>query len=402
MKIMIADDSAVTRRMLKDAVTAWEYEVVEAENGNDAWDILQAKDPPRLAILDWLMPGTDGPEICRRIREANQEHYTYLVLLTSQSEREQIIEGLQSGADDYLVKPCDTGELEQRLRAGARIIELQDRLLDANKKLARDLEVAARVQQAQLPAKSPSFGRCEVAWSYKPCDELGGDFLNVFQLDDDHIGLYLLDVTGHGVPAALVSVAVSRALQPSQFDTCIVSKPVRSQNARVESLNLTPPAGVAEILNRRFPTDGSMGQFFSLIYAVLNPATGQLHLVSAGHPPPVFVRNGHRPGYLEVLNGPPIGVLQPEHIAYQPYEEYSIDLRRGDRLFFYSDGVTEAFDKRGRQFGDDHLLRSLEYNAFESLDELVVRLVNEVQDWSEGAGLKDDVSVLAVELGANH
>jgi len=398
MKLLIADDSAVTRRMLREAVTDWEYEVVEAANGNEAWDILQAEDAPRLAILDWLMPGTDGPEICRRLREVGQERYTYLVLLTSQSEREHIIEGLQSGADDYLVKPCDTGELEQRLRAGARIIELQDRLLDANKKLARDLEVAARVQQAQLPAKSPQFDNCEIAWAYKPCDELGGDFLNVFQLDDNHLGLYLLDVTGHGVPAALVSVAVSRALQPSQFDTCIVSKPVRSQDARVESLNLTSPAGVAEILNRRFPTDGSMGQFFSLVYCVLNPSTGWLHLVSAGHPPPVFVRNSNKPGYVDVLNGPPIGVLQPDDHGYRPYEEYSLDLRAGDRLFLYSDGLTEAFDTRERQFGEHELLQSLEYNAFESLDELVVRLVNEVEDWSGTERVQDDISVLAIEL----
>jgi len=137
VRILIADDSAVTRRMLKDAVTEWQYEVVEAANGNEAWDTLQAEDAPRLAILDWLMPGIDGPEICRRIRAADQERYTYLVLNTTQSQREKIIEGLQSGADDYLVKPCDTGELEQRLRAGVRVIELQDRVLDANTKLAR-------------------------------------------------------------------------------------------------------------------------------------------------------------------------------------------------------------------------------------------------------------------------
>lgn len=138
MRILIADDSVVSRHLLEATLRKWSYDVVVACDGSEAWDILSRPDAPRLAILDWVMPGLSGPEVCQRVRQSSQSgemNYTYLLLLTSKSDREDLIEGMESGADDYLVKPFDQNELKVRLRAGSRVIDLQRELVAAREEL---------------------------------------------------------------------------------------------------------------------------------------------------------------------------------------------------------------------------------------------------------------------------
>ena len=135
MKILIADDDDVLLHILQATLTKWGYEVTASRNGLDAWEILHGDDAPRLAILDWIMPGMDGIEICRRIRSRPSEPYIYIVLLTAKVRKEDAVAGLDAGADDYLSKPFDPAELQARLRAGRRILDLQEALLAAREKL---------------------------------------------------------------------------------------------------------------------------------------------------------------------------------------------------------------------------------------------------------------------------
>ena len=137
MQILIADDSIVSRHLLDATLRKWGYEVVVACDGNEAWRILQSPDAPKMAILDWVMPGMTGPEVCRKVRERGSDDnlYTYILLLSSKSQREDLIEGMESGADDYLTKPFGQHELKVRLRPGLRIIELQDELVSAREEL---------------------------------------------------------------------------------------------------------------------------------------------------------------------------------------------------------------------------------------------------------------------------
>ena len=129
MKILIADDSIVSRHLLEATLRKWGYEVTVACDGAEAWDILQRDSAPALAILDWVMPELSGPEVCKKVRQQQgQEPYTYLLLLTSKSMKEDLIEGMDAGADDYVTKPFDQHELQVRLRAGTRIVKLQQEL----------------------------------------------------------------------------------------------------------------------------------------------------------------------------------------------------------------------------------------------------------------------------------
>jgi diguanylate cyclase (GGDEF)-like protein len=135
MRILIADDSVVSRHLLESTLRKWDYEVVIACDGNEAWEILQGANPPQLAILDWMMPGHTGPEICALTRQTAREPYTYILLLTSKTLRDDLIEGLSAGADDYVTKPFDQHELQVRLRTGRRILELQRELVEAREAL---------------------------------------------------------------------------------------------------------------------------------------------------------------------------------------------------------------------------------------------------------------------------
>jgi two-component system, cell cycle response regulator len=141
MRVLIADDSKVSLRILQSALHKWDYEVICAHDGNEAWEILSSPHAPRLVILDWIMPGLEGVQICQKIRQIKTDTYTYVILLTSKNNKEDIIAGLDAGADDYIAKPFDKHELKVRLRAGQRILTLQEELLCARDSLR---EIATR------------------------------------------------------------------------------------------------------------------------------------------------------------------------------------------------------------------------------------------------------------------
>jgi two-component system cell cycle response regulator len=135
MKVLAAEDNPVFQSMLRTMLTKWGYQAIITRDGNQAWDLLQEEDPPRMAILDWMMPGMDGVELCRRVRAAAREPYVYILLLTARTDARDLVEGMEAGADDYLTKPFNAHELRVRLRAGRRILDLQEELLAAREAL---------------------------------------------------------------------------------------------------------------------------------------------------------------------------------------------------------------------------------------------------------------------------
>jgi two-component system cell cycle response regulator len=190
MKVLIADDSATSRELLRRALSGWGYEVVMAEDGQQAWDILAQPDPPPMAVLDWVMPHMTGPDVCRKVREKRREPYTYLLLLTSKNTKDETVEGLDAGADDYIVKPFEQNELKGRLRVGKRIIDLQMELLQAREELR---ERANKDLLTMLPNRSAIAGvlDTEISRCHRDHRTVG-----VILLDIDHFKR-INDTHGH-------------------------------------------------------------------------------------------------------------------------------------------------------------------------------------------------------------
>src|SRR5580658_3053888 len=213
VKILIADDSIVSRHLLEATLRKWGYEVMVACDGAEALDLLQRDDAPSLIILDWMMPGMTGVEVCRRIRQRDSEPYTYILLLTSKSQKEDLIEGMDAGADDYITKPFDQNELQVRLRAGTRLVDLQAQLLKAREDLR---EQAERDSLTRLWNRSwilKQLGR-ELARSEREARPLG-----VVIVDLDHFK-HINDTHGHLAGDAVLREA-ARRMQNSirQYDS---------------------------------------------------------------------------------------------------------------------------------------------------------------------------------------
>jgi sigma-B regulation protein RsbU (phosphoserine phosphatase) len=396
MKILIAEDDKVSRRLLESRLQKWGYEVVAATDGAEAWAIFQ-KEHFSMVISDWMMPKMDGLELLQRIRATKSEGYVYTILLTARGEKEDILKGMDSGADDFITKPFDKDELSARLKVGLRITNLEQDLAQRNHELRkvndrmrRDLESAARIQRSFLPTKLPVCDKVEFAWKYIPCNELAGDTLNVFYLDEEYIGLYLLDVSGHGVPAALLSVSLSRDLNPSLDQSDLLKEPI----PEAPGYRLISPEDVADRLNQRFPLDLNTGQYFTIQYGHLNIKSGVFKFFSAGHPPMIHIK---KDGSSEVLlvRSTPIGFLAgPDKI----YKERTLELAAGDRLYLYSDGIIEAINPEREQFGVKRLRNHLSKLTTIPLADTLDQLNREIAQWTAGQGCGDDLSLLALEI----
>ena len=344
------------------------------------------------------MPEMNGYEVCEKLKADAKLKGIPVIFISALTEQLDKVKAFAIGGVDYLTKPFQMEELHARVETHLKLRRLQLELEEANVRLAkinermsRDLKAAAKIQETFLPRDLPRVTGMDFAWIYRPCDELAGDGLNVIPLGDGRFGLYVLDVSGHGVASALLSVTLSRLLSPPPDPSSTLI-----QNGDVsDRFDIKPPAEVAAHLNRLFPFDAATEQLTTMVYGILNTSTGEFHYVSAGHPGPVHLGCGALPVILE-SDGFPIG------LANDTYEERSVRLKQGDRLYLYSDGIPEAMNPEGEQFGNDRLLEAIGKTRSESLQASVAFLLEEITRWHGSASPHDDISILAVEVSFDY
>lgn len=252
----------------------------------------------------------------------------------------------------------------------------------------RELTAAARIQESLLPHRLPTIPGIRTAWVFRPCRELAGDNLNILPLGEHHVGLYVLDVSGHGVAAALLAVIAQRLLSPAAGRDSLLHR----RGAGARGADVTAPAQVARRLDRRIRPHLLPGQYLTLIYGVLDRRTREFRFSSAGHWGPIHVPRGG-PARLLHARGFPVGVMEDV-----TYEEHTVTLAPGDRLYLYSDGLPEATDPDGEQFDYPRIIGALERERRAPLATGLARLLERVREWRGRPGLEDDLSVLALEI----
>ena len=405
--LLIVDDNLASREMLSRSFRQRGYAVTVARDGNQALEFLR-RGSFDLILLDINMPGASGFAVLEAARAAYPATALPVIMVTAHDRSEDIVHALDLGANDYVVKPYDFPVILARARtqlALKRVVEqkteLERRLAQRNEELAlvnrrlsaayqrmkRDLLAAARIQEGLLPKAPPALPGARFAWGFEPCEELAGDTLNIVPLGRQHVGLYLLDVCGHGVAAALLSVTLSRLLARAGDESSILVR--RSPDGAPD--RPVPPAEVAAQLSRLFPWTSDTEQYFTLSYGVLDPTTGEFRHVSAGHPGPLYLPPGGPPAFLDSPSLP-IG------IGDGAYEERALRLEPGSRLYLYSDGITEALNAAEELFGKPRLLAALAAQRDRPLDEGIAGLLREVHRWCGVPRVPDDVSILGLEF----
>jgi len=394
MRILIAEDERITRMSLTRQLEGWGHAVIAAEDGQQAWEHFKAGGFD-IVLTDWEMPRLSGLEFIQRLRQAATATYVYVIMLTSRSDKSDIVKGIEAGADDFVSKPFDREELRVRLLAGERIVNLERalskqnaELRNANERIHHGLRAAARVQRAMLPQQNIVTPHVRTAWNYVPTEELAGDAIGLHLIDDRYLVSYVIDVSGHGVPAALLSVTAMHAMEPMSAAASLL----RDMTGSGGLGTVQRPSHVAMEMNRRFRANDNDGRYLTMILCVLDTHTGQFHVTSAGHPPLLILR-GTSPVAVPDAGGLPIAIMDGSE-----YEEAVVQLEPGDRVFLFSDGLLEQTKPSGsEQFGERHLLPMLQ-NCRQTLPEpLVEQVVAALADWAEVASFADDVSIVVID-----
>ncbi|NJK33830.1 MAG: SpoIIE family protein phosphatase [Oscillatoriales cyanobacterium SM2_2_1] len=313
--ILVIDDDATTRLTLTRSLRKQGYEVETACDGDEGISLAQAL-MPSLIICDWMMPKRDGLEVCQWVKSRPELVNTYFILLTARDQEDDLVRGLETGADDFLSKPPRFNELRARVQAGLRLHRINFELEQQRQMLENELLQAAVYVRSLLPP--PVTEPIPIDWRYLPSVQLGGDGLDYFWLDKEHLAIYVLDVSGHGVGPALLSVSILNLLRSQRWDHPAVRSPKR----------------VLDMLNGAFQMSSHNEMYFTIWFGVYCPRQRLLTYACGGHPPALLVT----PEEVVRLKTPglPIGIIDDAE-----FQEETYTVPPDSRLYVFSDGSYE-------------------------------------------------------------
>jgi sigma-B regulation protein RsbU (phosphoserine phosphatase) len=403
LRILVVDDSRLQRKLVSVHLKKWGFTILEAASGTEAMEICQNQDID-MVLSDWVMPEMSGLQFCEAFRELSRERYGYFILLTSKSDKEDIAKGLDKGADDFLSKPVNPTELRARIKAGQRVLDMEAKLQVENDRanaaleelrlindeINKDLAQAEKLQKSLLPPAHLVRETHTLSNIFKSSGHVGGDIVGTFNLDKDRIAVYSLDVSGHGVSSALLTVQLFGLLSPYSKDNNLAF-----QSNGTGGFNILKPHEIATEFNRRMLDEMDTDLYFTLGYADINLSTGHVKMVQAGHPFPVIF-NQDRGVTLKGEGGPPIGLI-PDI----PFETFTFTLNPDDKLLLHSDGLTECQNLTGDLLDDEGLERILLRHADSHGPELLNDIVWELTEFAESDDYGDDLSAILFEFSGN-
>ena len=371
-RVLLVDDAKANLDILVEGLKA-DHKLSLALNGEMALQIA-AKMPPDLVLLDIMMPGLDGYEVCRRLRAMPETAEVPVMFLSSLEEVQNKTRGFEAGANDYLTKPFDMLEVRARVRSLLKAKAYSDA---AKEQIASELRVAREIQMGMLPhdfapfeqAYGVSFGAV-----LEPAREVGGDLYGVCAGGPERLVVFLGDVSGKGIPASMFMV---RAISL----------------ARLLARDVVEPERILARLNDELATDNPSGMFVTFLCAVFEPKSGRLVIANGGHCRPVLLPAGGTPCWAVKNLGTALG--------FEPgleFERTELTLGKGDTLILYSDGVSEAFNPQEECYGNDQLLVDAGALVGQSPPDLTARLLQKVRAFANGAPQSDDIAILTLRI----
>ncbi|NEZ62886.1 response regulator [Leptolyngbyaceae cyanobacterium CCMR0082] len=395
--ILVIDDDPIIRRILQRMLQSQGYRVAIAETAADGLEQALVITPP-VILCDWRLPGSiDGLEICRRLKEHPDLSMSSFLLITAHAETASRVEALEAGADDLLMKPIDMAELKARVKSGMRLCQLTRDLKEQKQYLENELAEAASYVQSLLP-RDTDQPPVKIQTRFLPSQQLGGDCFDFYWLDPDYLVIYLLDVSGHGLGAALLSTSVLNVL--------------RSQS--LPGTNFYRPDKVLESLNNMFQMTAQNEKYFTIWYGVYNRVNRQLMYASAGHPPAVLLSPPPPPNTTDVTansngGGAPMAETMRLRtpgmpIGMMPGTTYTwkrCSIPDNSYLYIFSDGVYEVPETSLAETGEilgldsfiDHIVKCPRPGQ---LDQLISHATMPSID--VGQDLSDDLSLLEINF----
>ena len=368
-RILIVDDAKTNIDILVEALRD-EYKLSVALDGAAALRSVE-KNPPDLVLLDIVMPGLDGYEVCRQLRAQESTRELPIMFLSALEDVKDKTRGFEVGGNDYLTKPFEVLEVKARVRSLLKAKAYADAIREA---MARDLRIAREIQMGILPADLAAATQrtgLDVHAIIEPAQKVGGDLYEVLRASDDRLVVALGDVSGKGIPAALfmaVAVTVLRTL----------------------ARHIVDPAEILRRLNDELAERNPRGMFVTMQCLVFDLAQGRVSCAGAGHHQLAILSPGRPPRLACPSSGRPAGLM-----AVNPIERETLPLEPGDTFVLFSDGVSEAMNTAEDFYGEERLLTALSAGAGASAADTVTRVLADVRAFAAGAKQSDDITVLA-------
>lgn len=366
--ILVVDDNLSGLEILEARLAANGYQVITATDGETALAMARARRPD-LILLDIMMPKLDGIEVCRRLKTDAAMPFMPIIMVTAKTDSKDIVAGLEAGSDEYLTKPVDHAALIARVKSMLRIKALQDTVLEQSAQLKTQLKTAAKIQSLFWPEMPELDGGGHIWAVSRPAAYVGGDLYDVIVLPDRSVLAYVADVSGKGVPAALIMAALSTQIRTEALRRC-----------EIDHL-------LATVNNTFYDLAAEEGFFATIVLCRFWPVDGLLHLVSGGHPPPVSIVGGCGKE-IPMPSGIAIGVTPNVR-----YEKTEIRLTPGESILFFSDGVIEAENEEKKLFGNERVLGHFERAKGPPWGE---ELLHSIDRWRGKSAVNDDITVLEI------
>ncbi|MEM1351841.1 MAG: SpoIIE family protein phosphatase [Pseudomonadota bacterium] len=402
-RILVVDDSRLQRKILSSSLARWGYEVIEAGTGEEAVEVCHAQ-APEIIISDWIMPGMTGIDFCKIFREMTESEYGYFILLTSKSEKNDVAEGLGAGADDFLTKPVNGNELRARITAGERILDMQRELTRKNEvigetldelqrlydALDKDLQEAKRLQESLIPETFRTFGQSDLSLLLRSSGHVGGDLVGCYSAGHGHLGLYALDVSGHGISSALMTARLAGYLSSSAPDQNVALEKGADGQFRARHVG-----EAIETLNELVLDEMETEHYFTLVLANVDLQSGLVKIGQAGHPHPIVQRAS---GVIEQggTGGFPVGLMSGVDFGV-----CDVQLNPGDRLILLSDGVTECPNPQGELLGETGIEEMTRKLQCASGPEFFEGLLWKLAEFAGTGSFVDDVSGVVFQYHAD-